>query len=224
MFNIQALKIKKNIFNFAFDTSENSDGAASGKSLLNGKFPINKFFVMMFIALILIGVIYFASILLGGVNKTTSQSDSASVSIPKAIASQGVNKEFPFPLKDDKGEEISKLKFVLENVELRDQIVVKGQKASAVSGRDFLVINLKITNDFSKSVEINTRDYIRLSANENAKELFAPEIHNDPVEVQAYSTKFTRVAFAINETDKNLKLRIGEISGEKTIIDLNKIR
>lgn len=216
----------KNIFNFAFGSSEYSGGAASIKSLVKGKFPINKFFAVMFIALIIIGVIYFISILFAEVNKTINlnRSDSNSVAIPPSIASQPVNKEFPVPVKDDKGEEISKLKFVIENAELRDQIVVKGQKASAVSGRDFLVINLKITNDFDKTVQISTRDYLRLSVNGNDKELLAPEIHNDPVEIQAQSTKYTRVAFAINESDKKLKLRIGEIGKNKTIIDLNKLR
>jgi hypothetical protein len=40
------------------------------------------------------------------------------------------------------------------------------------------------------------------------------------VEVQAISTKFTRVGFPINENDSDLKLRVGEIEGEKETIPL----
>lgn len=178
--------------------------------------PTNKLFTIIFFGILFIGVVYFIGAVSSGLNKPSG--NKTELSPPKAI--QSVSKEFSFPLKDQKGEEISKLKYVLENVELRDQIVVKGQKATAILGRDFLVVNLKITNDFNKNVQINTRDYLRLSRNDNDKELLAPEIHNDPVEIQATSTKFTRVAFAINESDKKLKLRVGELDKDKTIIDL----
>lgn len=178
--------------------------------------PTNKLFAIIFFGILIIGAVYFIGAVSSGLNKPSDNK----LKLSPAKNSQSVNKEFSFSLKDQKGEEVSKLKFVLENVELRDQIVVKGQRATAISGRDFLVVNLKITNDFNKNVQINTRDYLRLSRNGDDKELLAPEIHNDPVEIQATSTKFTRVAFAINESDKNLKLRVGEVDKDKTIIDL----
>jgi hypothetical protein len=49
----------------------------------------------------------------------------------------------------------------------------------------------------------------------------APEIHNDPVEVQALSTKYTRLAFPIDDTYKDLTLYVGEINGHKDAIKLN---
>ena len=73
----------------------------------------------------------------------------------------------------------------------------------------------KIVNDLNQGLEVNSRDYVRITVNGSTKELFAPDIHNDPVEVQAISTKNTRVGLAINETDKNIELRVGEINGEK---------
>src|SRR3989344_2146992 len=45
--------------------------------------------------------------------------------LPDAKASQTLNKEFTFPIKDDKGTQISTIKFLIENVEKRDEIVVK---------------------------------------------------------------------------------------------------
>jgi hypothetical protein len=56
--------------------------------------------------------------------------------------------------------------------------------------------------------------------NGNTSELLAPDIHNDPVEVQAISTKPTRVGFPINDTDKKLTLFIGEINGQKDKVEL----
>jgi hypothetical protein len=141
------------------------------------------------------------------------------IEVQKPRAEQDLNKKFAFPLLDDKGKEVSKIKYEILDAELRDEIIVKGKMATSVKGRTFLILNLKITNDYNKSISINTRDYIRLTANSN-KEKLAPEIHNDPVEIQANSTKYTRVGFPINDTDKDMKLSVGEINGSKQDIAL----
>ncbi len=131
-----------------------------------------------------------------------------------------IDRSFDFPLTNDSGKSIGKFKYNIKSAELRHQIVIKGQSASAISGRVFLVINIEITNALSQGLQINTRDYLRISVNGNDQELFAPDIHNDPVEAQAISTTNTRVGLAINETDRDIKLQVGEINGKKTIIPL----
>jgi hypothetical protein len=137
-----------------------------------------------------------------------------------AKTTRDINHELIIPIKNSKGEVVTEVKYNVQNVELRDEILVKGRRATAISGRDFLVLNLKIVNSFNKPIEINTKDFVRLSVGDNP-ELFAPSIHNDPLTLQAISTQNSRVGFAVNEGDKNLKLHIGEINGEKRIIDLN---
>lgn len=139
--------------------------------------------------------------------------------LEKPKAQQFLNKTYEFSIRDAKGKEVSKIKYTLEKAELRDEIIVKGQKASAVEGRTFLIINLKITNDFDKPIQINARDYIRLIIN-NSPEKLAADIHNDPVEVLAISTKLTRIGFPINDNDKNLTLQIGEVNGKKDTLKL----
>lgn len=146
-----------------------------------------------------------------------TQDQRINIEKPKAV--QSINKQYLFPLKDTSDQEVSKLKYEIQNAELRDEIVIKGQKATEVNGKTFLVLNLKITNDYNKAVDINTRDYIRLMVN-NSSEKLAPEIHNDPVEIQAISTKYTRLGFQISDTDKNLTLQIGEITGKKELLKL----
>ncbi len=151
---------------------------------------------------------------------TTPTNASSQYDLPPAKKALNLNRQFTFPLLDSKGQEISKIKFSLETAELRDEIIVQGKRATAVKGRTFLILNFKINNDYNKSVQINTRDYVRLSVNGNDKELLAADIHNDPVEVQAISVKYTRLGFPINDSDKNLKLKVGEINGAKQDIDL----
>lgn len=140
--------------------------------------------------------------------------------IQPAKSSVPINKSSSFNVKDDSGRNLGKIEYSLDNAELRNEIVVKGERATAVKGRTFLIINIKLQNANENTVTINTRDYIRLSVNGNTKEWLAPDIYNDPVEIQAISTKFSRVGFPINDTDANLKLQVGEISGDKTTIDL----
>ncbi|OFW63868.1 MAG: hypothetical protein A2Z35_03420 [Actinobacteria bacterium RBG_19FT_COMBO_36_27] len=149
-----------------------------------------------------------------------SMSSGSTPQMKGPLATQDINKEFSFPLKNTKGEEVTTFKYIVEKAELRDEIIVKGQKATAVKGRVFLIINLKINNDYIQTIVINTKDFIRLSVNGNENELLAPDIHNDPVEAQAISTKYTRLGFPINDSDESLVLWVGEINGDKQKIDL----
>ena len=152
--------------------------------------------------------------------QTSALYNDQRIQAPLSKATQKINKTFPFPLKDGKGVEINKIQYTIESAELQDEIIVKGQRASAVKGRTFLIINLKIRNNIDKAFEINTRDYIRLTIGDK-NEQFAADIHNDPVAVQAISTKSTRLGFPINDTDKKLKLLVGEIDGEKKTVNIN---
>ncbi|EKD62299.1 MAG: hypothetical protein ACD_52C00239G0003 [uncultured bacterium] len=139
--------------------------------------------------------------------------------VASAKASREIDREFMFSLKDEKGKEISKVKFLVENAELRDEIVVKGQKATSVKGRTFFIVNIKITNEHNSAIQINTRDYMRLSLGDS-NEWFAPDIHNDPVEVQAISTKPTRIGFPIDDVRSKFKVQVGEIKENKEVIEL----
>lgn len=139
---------------------------------------------------------------------------------PGAKKTMQLNKEFSFPLRDNAGKEVSQIKVSLLNAVLLDEIIIRGRKAKALPGRTFLVVNMKITNDYNRNIQLNIRDYFRLTKN-GINEKLAPDIHNDPVEVQASSTKYTRAGFPINSTDKNLILQIGEINGDKQTIQLD---
>lgn len=149
---------------------------------------------------------------------SNSQSVSGSkenVSSSEARLTKEIGKEIILELGDP---EEGRIRYVLDSAEVLKEIVVKGQRVSAVQGRAFLIFNLKVTNERKNGIQINTRDFVRLSS--LGEEWTAPEIHNDPVEVQAISTKFTRIGFPVNEKDRQFKLKIGKIDGDKEEIDL----
>lgn len=182
------------------------------------KLPSKKLSKTLLIIVIAVVSVYGLARLIGAIGSSRGVNQKAEVQGAKAV--KDINRELSFPLRDGNDEEVSSIKYFVEKAELQDEIIVKGQRATAIKGRTFLIITLKITNEYDGAIEIDTRDYMRLSVNGNEEEWLAPDIHNDPVEVQAISTKFTRLGFPINDTDENLVLRIGEISGEKEKITL----
>ena len=138
--------------------------------------------------------------------------------IQPAKSTTAIASEFSFPILNDKGAEVAKIKYTIESAELRDEIIIKGKRTTSVKGKTFLILNLKIGNETNKAIKINTRDYIRISLNN--QDFLAPDIHNDPVEAQPISTKYTRVGLSVNDNEKKFKVQVGEINKEKTIIDL----
>jgi hypothetical protein len=117
---------------------------------------------------------------------------------------------------EDAGPE--KLEYILTGYELAKEIIVKGQRAMAVAGRQFLIVNIHLTNQLDRTIDVRSRDYLRLSVNNG--EWMAPDIHNDPVEIEPKSSIDTQLGFPINESDKNLRLKVGEINSEGTIIPI----
>lgn len=171
------------------------------------------------IALVLFGLTLVAIVLILNRNKSSSMDSSYSmdnqkIQAPTSKASQKIDRTFIFSFGNNK------FAYIIESAQLQDEIILKGQVASAIKGKTFLILNLKIRNNNKVAFEINTRDFIRLTVN-NTNDKLAADIHNDPVLVQAISTKPTRLGFPIKDTDKQLTLYIGEIQGEKQTINLN---
>ena len=149
-----------------------------------------------------------------------SSTNKSSIQVAGAKKRQDLNKEFQFPIKNADAEEVGKMKYIIETAELRDEIIAEGKKATSIPGRTFLVLTLKITNDLDRRLQINTRDYIRLSINDS-NERFEFTIHNDPVEIGAISTRPTRLAMPIDDVDQKLTLYVGEIKGEKQAVEIS---
>jgi hypothetical protein len=180
-----------------------------------------KFIIPVIIAIVLISAII--GIIRSLPDAQSKPADSSSLKAPDVLSVINLDRKFSFPLKDDKGTVVGNFDYVIQSAAIQKQIIVQGQKATAVNGREFLILNLKITNNLKKTIQLQTRDYLRLTVASNPSEQLAPDIHNDPVEVQAISTKFTRVAIALDQSDtrKTINLKVGEIDSTKQNIDLN---
>ena len=182
-------------------------------------FSLNTKFKKRSLSLIVLGALLIVGFL--GIRALVQSSDNSSkeVVLRDAISKKDINKDFSFAIKDDAGKEVTKLGYKIENAELRDQILIKGKSASAVTGKKFLILNVKLNNTFNRSIELTAKDYVRLTVNNNP-ELIAPDIHNDPVIIQPISTQVTRIGFAIKDDDKDLVIKAGEINGPKTDIEI----
>jgi len=222
-------KQKKAFWNFFHKTKRQIKSAefkqrvaSSTNKFRNGNFRKYKkyFYPALGIVIVIITTFYIGkSFGQGQVNNSNNSAENSRPLPATTLAKQELNKKFNFPLKNEKGKKVGELTYKIETAELQDSIIVKGQRARAVKGRIFLILNIKIINDNSQGVQINSKDYVRLSVN-NQNEWIAADIHNDPVEVQAISTKLTRLGFPINEISSSLRLQIGEIDGIKEIIQL----
>lgn len=133
------------------------------------------------------------------------------------VSATQINRDFSFVVYDKNKKLTDSVKYTITDAQLTKEIIIKGQKASAVSGRAFLIINLKLVNDFNDSLFLNTRNYMRIQPKGSADKL-APEIHNDTVEVQPLSTKLTRIGLPVDENTKEFTLFVGELDGEKEAI------
>lgn len=169
------------------------------------------------IALVVVGLAGRA--LIRTVASKTPSSPNTNIAAPYKTLE--LNREFSYTVKNSAGEDTDmKIHFKLEKLELAKEIVAKGQRATAISGRSFLLLTIKLTNNEEVGIEIDTRDYVRLSV-DGSEEKLAADIHNDPVEVQPLSTKTTRIGFPVNDTIKKVTLYIGEIKGEKEAIAID---
>lgn len=234
--NISALATKtkillSNIYRPLSQNATRTVGEASTRAKrfklpnLKDKFNFNKrnmkfIFPVVIGLIIVITVVSFVRSLPDAQSRPVETTQNVS---PNALATINLDRKFEFPLRDETGKEVATFDYVIQSVQLQKQIIVKGQRASAIEGRIFLILNLKITNSEKQTISLNTRDYLRLVVASTSNEQLAPDIHNDPVEVQAISTKYTRVGIAINEEDakKLVQLKVGEIDAEKQNIDLN---
>lgn len=147
----------------------------------------------------------------------TSTATSRQIEAP--VSFETLNKTFQFPLRDKNNVQISTFTYTILDAELTDEIVINGQKYHPIEGKTFLVLDLQITNNYTQSVTMQPRDFVRVTTN-NSEERLAPDIYNDPVDVQAISTKPTKLALAIDTNSKDIKLQVGEIMGNKTTIPL----
>ncbi|HEY5600724.1 MAG TPA: hypothetical protein VIK81_01405 [Patescibacteria group bacterium] len=189
-------------------------------SLPNLSFPkfskISKkaiFLTLAIAGIVLVAILYV--LVLGG---RTSGLKSAVTDL--RMASTPINRNLVFPIVDKDGKPSGiEVEMNVANAELIKRILIKGQPAQAKDGKIFLIYNLELVNDSNKQIKVRPVDLVRLV--DPSGKLFAPDIHNDAVEIEPTSTKKTRVGYVVDEGVKNFTLQVGEIGKDKQTIEVN---
>ena len=136
---------------------------------------------------------------------------------PKILSQKNINKSFSFDLSSDTNKQT--FTYTIQSATTQKEIILKGERADAVQGKAFFIVNLAITNPSDKEITITSRNYIRLQINKNA-DLLAADIHNDPVIIQPISTKYTRLGFTIDDAAHDFTLLVGALDQKKTPINV----
>ena len=181
-----------------------------------GKFPVKKRY------LIIIGLIFIAiiAVIIYSLfhNKSNTALAQSQPSLAPALVTKDVNKTYSFPIKDSSGKQVSQFMYEIQQAELRNEIVVRGQKAAAVDGKTFLILDIKLVNNYDQAIDVNTRNFVRFGVDGDTKDLQAADIHNDPVNVQAKSTKYTKIALTVSSNTKKVDHYVGDINASKSQI------
>jgi hypothetical protein len=157
---------------FQFISKLNPGLKRNKKKMIKSLFPI-----VLIVLLVAAGVYATRSF----TQDSAKASESKKIVVADALKVKAINKTLTFPLIGDDKKEIGTFQFVVDSAEIRDEIVIQGQKANSVDGRTFLIVKMQFKNQLTQGLQINSRDYVRLSMNGNTNELLAPDIHNDPV-------------------------------------------
>lgn len=184
-------------------------------SRFKGMFSKKKIGTFLFLTIIAVSLFTALRLVLNRGNIQSSQVLPMSTD----VQSVPVEREFSLQVYDKDKKLSDQIRYVITNAQLTKQIIIKGQKATAVKGRIFLILNLKLVNEFNNSLFLNTRNYVRVQPF-GAQDKLAPEIHNDTVEVQPLSTKLTRIGLPVNEENKEFTVFVGEIDGQKEEINI----
>jgi len=141
---------------------------------------------------------------------------------PKVITAK-IDKSFDFSALNNQGKPVynTKIKFRVVSSEKTNQVTVKDQVYTAKNNKLFLIVNLELKNDASSAYNILPGDLVRLTYNSDSENKYAPDLHNNLVNVAAISTKIDRIGFVIPDNAKDFKLYIGELEGKKETVSVD---
>jgi len=108
---------------------------------------------------------------------------------------------------------------VVTNAQFADSIIVQGKRARPVKGKQFLVVNMEITNPHKISLYAFPVDLFRFVREDGQK--FAPSVHQGTVLIRPEATKKNNVAFVVLPDDKKFKIEVGDINEAKETLEIN---
>lgn len=192
-----------------FLSSSNFVNFSTLKFSIPGKINRKVLVAAIIVLAILIGYIVYSQVLR---SRQIVISNQTTASVP-------IEKSYRFVATNSTGEATEEnLTLTISSAYKTRDILIQGKLAKARSGKAFLILNLEVDNPYQSKQFLAPVDLIRLIDEQDKK--FAPDVHNDQVEIEPISVKKTRVGFVIDESISQFKLQIGEIGGAKDIFDV----
>lgn len=175
-----------------------------------GKLNLQTLAVIFIILLLLIGGVFLvrrrrASNQVRGTTKIIDQ-----IEIGKQFEFAGLHPENRKPVTE-------KISFTIISAEKTDQIVVKNKLYKPPQGRVFLSLNLELKNESTQELGFFSRNLVRLMIDDKP---FAPQFYNRGITVAPIAIKKDKLGFTVETKQKEFKLQVGELTGEKEIVEL----
>lgn len=179
-------------------------------------FKNRRLVISLLVVLFLTGAFIIARNKLASVKSPVFDNNSQTNFAPQS--SVFLNKKIEIPIRSSSGAATGeKLVVNLTTIDRAKKILIQGKPATARDGKMFIILNLEIDNVTRNQLTVRPVDFIRFV---NEGKSFAPDVHNDAVKVEPVSIKRTRVGFVTDESQKDYKFLIGEISGDKQTIEV----
>ncbi len=181
---------------------------------------------------LVVGGVYFLNSSKGSTASTSSSGQVAGVQTDSKKSGNNpkinLNKTYSTIALDVTGKPSkNKIDMIIKNAEKSQDILIKGQPATAKNGSSFLVMQVDLQNSTNERLIISPLNLLRLivDGQKRAAEIYTEEVPQirGSVVVEPDSTKVTRVGFVLTPdiVSKALKLQIGDVNAaDKTVIDL----
>lgn len=184
-------------------------------------FKVFKKYLYIFAGLVILGVLGFKVLTYKKpvTPKKTDPKTVVSASEQKVILNRDF--EFKIPMINDQGQLLSKqgkVKFVLTDAELQNEIKLKGETKKTNNNQKYLLLRIELQNDTSDRLAIISNKYVRLIGNDGKK--YSPDFHNAMVAVDPLSVRRDLVAYIVNNDAKNFTFQVGELDGQKQPIEI----
>ena len=98
-------------------------------------------------------------------------------------------------------------------------LLVQGQRVIARNGKEFLIINMELSNPYNVPLYLQPVDSFRLIGDDDKK--YAPTAHQGNVEIRPQSTKTSNVGFVIPKGESKFKVEIVELNSEKVVLEFS---
>ncbi len=98
-------------------------------------------------------------------------------------------------------------------------LLVQGETVTARNGKDFVIVNMEVTNSYNVPLYIQPVDDFRLIGADGKK--FAPTAHQGNVEVRPQSTKTSNVGFVVPKSTRKFKVEVGDLNSDKVILEFS---